>query len=125
VSHIHIACDLDGTLAQYDGWRGVEHIGDPIPLVYERVKAALAKGYQVSIFTARVAGLLDAEYGDSLVAKRYVELWCVKHFGVALPVTAVKHGYFTEFWDDKAVRVKANTGYTTLGGPLWDELADQ
>jgi hypothetical protein len=119
----HIAVDLDGTLAEYDGvWRGVEHIGKPVPRIVEKVKAALAKGYKVSIFTARVAGLLDGEFGDSGEAKAYVEEWCLKHLGVQLEVTAIKHGSFSEFWDDRAVRVKHNEGINVYGGPLWDEL---
>jgi len=27
--------DLDGTLAMYDGWRGSDHIGDPVPFARE------------------------------------------------------------------------------------------
>ena len=33
-----IGVDLDGTLAHYDKWRGVEHIGKPVPVMLERVK---------------------------------------------------------------------------------------
>jgi hypothetical protein len=25
-----IGVDLDGTLAHYDGWKGIDHIGEPI-----------------------------------------------------------------------------------------------
>ena len=25
-----VCVDLDGTLAKYDGWKGLEHIGEPI-----------------------------------------------------------------------------------------------
>ena len=31
-----IGTDLDGTLAKYDGWKGWQHIGDPIPKMVER-----------------------------------------------------------------------------------------
>lgn len=31
-----IGVDLDGTLAKYDQWRGVQHIGDPVPLMVDR-----------------------------------------------------------------------------------------
>ena len=34
-----IGVDLDGTLAMYDQWAGAGHIGEPIPLMVERVKA--------------------------------------------------------------------------------------
>lgn len=112
----HIACDLDGTLAHYDGWKGIEHIGPPVAPVLARVKAALAAGHEVSIFTARVSGTHD----DAVAAASWVVAWCVEHIGQALPVTAIKHGHFDEFWDDKAVRVR--DGYAALGGPLWDAL---
>ena len=34
--------DLDGTLAEYNGWVSEEHIGDPIPAMVERVKTKFA-----------------------------------------------------------------------------------
>lgn len=49
-----IGVDLDGTLAMYDGFKGPEHIGDPVPKMLERVKKWLAEGREVRIFTARV-----------------------------------------------------------------------
>ena len=49
-----IGVDLDGTLAYYDQWRGALHIGEPIPLMLERVKRWLDEGKDVRIFTARV-----------------------------------------------------------------------
>lgn len=33
-----IGVDLDGTLAVYKGWNGPEHIGEPIPIMIDRVK---------------------------------------------------------------------------------------
>ena len=47
-----IAVDFDGTLAQYDG---TLKLGKPIPAMCERVKNWVAEGYEVRIFTARVA----------------------------------------------------------------------
>jgi hypothetical protein len=49
-----IGVDLDGTLAHYDGWKGADHIGAPIPAMVERVKGWLTEGKTVRIFTARV-----------------------------------------------------------------------
>jgi len=51
-----IGVDLDGTLAKYDKWIGVHHIGDPIPLMVDRVKEWLRQGITVKVFTARVHG---------------------------------------------------------------------
>ncbi len=50
-----IGVDLDGTLAQYDGWKGPDNIGDPIPLMVGRVKEWLEAGHEVRVFTARVS----------------------------------------------------------------------
>ena len=47
-----IGVDLDGTLAVYYDW---EIIGDPIPLMVERVQQWLKEGKHVKIFTARVS----------------------------------------------------------------------
>ena len=48
--------DLDGTLAHYEGWNGVNHIGAPLAPMVERVKKWLAAGKTVKIFTARMHG---------------------------------------------------------------------
>lgn len=121
----HIACDLDGTLAEYHGWKGIEHIGNPIPRTIRLVKAALARGWRVSIFTARVAGSGDGDFGDGDAAREYIRAWVMEHIGQELPITAVKHGYFDEFWDDKGLRVRVNTGVNILGGSLWDALSEE
>ena len=65
-----VGVDLDGTLAVYDHWRGEDHIGDPVPVMVERVKAILKAGkYDVLIFTAR-ASLYghDSERRQAIVA---------------------------------------------------------
>lgn len=114
----HIACDLDGTLAYYDKWRGIEHIGAPIPGTLRRVKAALAAGHSVSVFTARMSFPSD----DTERAAEHIRVWCLEHVGVELPVTAVKHGWFDEFWDDKAIRVYENEGIGLApSASLWTE----
>lgn len=50
-----IGFDLDGTLAMYDGWKGIEHIGDPIPEMRDLICRLHGEGKRVKIFTARVA----------------------------------------------------------------------
>ncbi len=47
-----VCVDLDGVLAHYDGWKGVDHIGDPIKGALEFL-VELRKEYIVSIFTTR------------------------------------------------------------------------
>lgn len=96
-----IAVDLDGTLAHYDGWKGAEHIGEPIQHMMFRVKNWIALGHEVIIFTARAA----EEY-----ERHHVHLWLVRNGIGQLEITNVKHKRISEFWDDRAVRVRRNTG---------------
>ena len=50
-----IGVDLDGTLAEYTGWKGIDHVGKPVPAMVKRVKDWIAKGQDVKVFTARVS----------------------------------------------------------------------
>ncbi len=109
-----IAVDLDGTLAEYGGWVGETHIGEPVPAMALRVRKWLAEGREVRIFTARVydgvtiVGDKARLSADDIRAA--IQDWTEKHFGVRLPVTNVKDFGMVELWDDRAVRVKANEG---------------
>lgn len=113
-----IGVDFDGTLAEYSGWKGPDHLGRPIPLMVERVKGWLAEGKEVRIFTARVAatgersgesGLLDTEE-FAQIQERMIQNWCEDHVGQRLRVTATKDYGMVELWDDRCVRVQMNTG---------------
>ena len=116
-----VGVDLDGTLAKYGIWNG--GIGDPIPLMVERVKKWLAEGVEVRIFTARVGsgGGYSTESGrsddDGFAAEQraLIEAWCEKHIGCKLPVTATKDFRMIELWDDRAVQVVVNTGQRVDG----------
>lgn len=96
-----IAVDLDGTLAKYDGWKGLEHIGEPIPEMLFRVRKWLADGKTVKIFTARAC------VPECIP---HIHTWCREHLGQALDVTNVKDFGMIELWDDRAVRVIHNVG---------------
>lgn len=96
-----IAVDLDGTLAFYDRWRGIEHIGEPIPEMAQRVKFWISRGVKVVIFTARAS---------TPEAIPFINAWTKRHFGKVLPVTNQKTFDIVELWDDRAVQVIPNTG---------------
>lgn len=49
----HVCVDLDGVIAQYDGWKGLGVIGEPIPGAREFL-SALHCHYKVVVFTTRV-----------------------------------------------------------------------
>lgn len=103
-----IGVDLDGTLAEYLGWQGMGHIGEPIAPMVKRVKAWLAEGKDVRIFTARVCSGQSQE--DIDVFLREYTHWCFRVFGRQLPVTSEKDWKMIKFWDDRCVSVIPNTG---------------
>jgi hypothetical protein len=118
MSHAHddkqrgwIGVDLDGTLAEYDHWRGWNHIGAPVQAMAERVRKWLKEGRDVRIFTARVSHdgsakrMLDAQFASYRIME-----WCEQHLGRALPVTCMKDYAMVELWDDRCVQVRPNTG---------------
>jgi len=102
-----IGVDLDGTLAEYGGWKGHTHIGRPVWPMVDRVKAWLEKGHKVKIFTARVSG--DAKEAAEVTEE--IHRWLRDHAGLPeLEVTCVKDYAMIELWDDRCVQVKMNTG---------------
>ena len=106
-----IGVDLDGTLAEYHGWRGPSHIGPPIPAMLERVKQWLAEGQEVRILTARVSH--DSHQTKMIMAAQAhnaIREWCIEYIGQELAITCVKDYRMTELWDDRAVQVVKNTG---------------
>lgn len=96
-----IGVDLDGTLAYYDGWNGVESIGDPIPSMLARVVAWREAGKDVRVFTARVS---------EVEAIPHIEAWLERNGLGGMQITNVKDFGLYELWDDRAVRVIPNTG---------------
>lgn len=106
-----IGVDLDGTLAYYSGWRGLNHVGKPIPVMLARVKHWLEEGYVVKIFTARAS---EGEKGILPVKK-----WLVENGLPDLEVTNQKDFAMVELWDDRAVQVVANTGKPFLSPSIF------
>ena len=97
----YIAVDFDGTLAEYDGWQGAEHVGKPIIPMLRRVLDWLTHGKEVKIMTARAS---------DPVAVEAIKMWCLQYLGQELEVTNVKTPGMKELWDDKAIGVVENTG---------------
>lgn len=100
-----IGVDLDGTLAEYISSKN-KSIGDPIEPMMQRVKQWIDDGKEVRIFTAR------ASDGDQIKA---VAKWLSNQGIGDLAITNVKDFDMIELWDDKAIRVKRNTGYPCSG----------
>ena len=117
----HYGVDLDGTLAFYDHYRGPTHIGPPVPRMLQRVRHWLRRGKEVWVFTARV----HPSKPDADEARAAIEAWCERHVGRTLPVTCEKDPDMVEFWDDRARRVRKNTGLEeALGRQLANQLLE-
>ena len=99
--------DLDGTISHYDGWKGLDHIGEPLGAdkprsAFSQAQKMIAAGKDVRIFTARVSE------GRSAIPP--IQAWCQKHFGKVIPVTNEKDLDCLAIYDDKAVQIEMNTG---------------
>ena len=103
-----IGVDLDGTLAEYNGWDGGK-IGAPIPKMVARVKRWLAEGIEVRIMTARISPKSRREQAWVDIAIP-IQNWCREHLGTILCITHEKDMAMMELWDDRAVQVIPNTG---------------
>lgn len=96
-----IGIDLDGTLAYYDEWRGIEYIGEPIPEMVRILEILLEAGYPVKIFTARAS---------NPKAKPYIKQWLKDNNLPELEITNVKDYDMILLIDDRCRQVKINTG---------------
>ena len=120
-----IGVDFDRTLAVFDKWRGPAHCGAPIQPMLERVKAWLAEGREVRIFTQRLAPfatIIRTEKDlEALTIKEERELaavqsvlairaWSYKHLGRYLPITNVIDFSFNCLYSTDVVAIKPNTG---------------
>ena len=101
-----IGVDLDGTLAEATPWKGMSHIGPPVPLMLRRVRLWLEKGARVKIVTARA--------GDPEGLKA-TQAWLKANGLPDLEVTDRKDFGMIELWDDRAIQVVQNTGMCFLG----------
>ena len=102
--------DLDGTLAEYEGWNGIENIGKPIKPMCDLIKKLHKEGEEVKILTARVSPRDDGTSPED--ARKYIEDWCEKNLGFVPPITHEKDSLMDKLYDDRAVQVIENTGIT-------------
>ena len=95
-----VAIDLDGTLAQYDGWKGIEHVGEPHKGARQFTEALRNAGCYIIIHTARTctANSDNGKAGD--VVRNWLEChgscFDVVWTGVGKPIACA-------YVDDRAV----------------------
>jgi len=105
-----IGFDLDGTIAHYEkvaGARDWTKIGKPIAPMIALAKQLIADGWEVRIFTARMATRDPQERRSIEIA---IAGWTFDHIGHALAATCVKDFGCVRIYDDRAVQVEFNTG---------------
>ena len=100
-----IGVDLDGTLAYYEGWRGLDYIGKPIPGIRARVLEWIEQGYRVKVFTARASVPEGVEP---------IKNWLAENGFPELEITSSKDFHMIELWDDRAIQVVTNSGSPIL-----------
>jgi len=93
--------DLDGTLAEYHEWKGVDHIGKAIPKMLNKVKGWVDEGIRIVIFTAR------ADDPDSIEA---IVEWLENNGIGGLEITNIKTNDISRIYDDRAIQVRRNEG---------------
>lgn len=49
----YVAVDLDGVIAQYDGWKGEEHVGEPKRLSRNCLEILRSIGFRIIVYTCR------------------------------------------------------------------------
>lgn len=113
VKHMNgwIGVDLDGTWAEYHGWKGPEHIGPAIPSMTKRIQDWIAAGIEVRVFTARVShDGTERRIHEASVAHSAITKFTIEQLGFPLTITNVKDYGMLELYDDRAVQVEENTG---------------
>ena len=97
-----IGFDLDGTIAFYDKWRGLEHVGEPIQPMIDLIQNIIkVSDYEVKIFTARA---------NEPKAIEPIRKWLNQ---VGLPnveITATKDLDMVMLYDDTCTQVRRNKG---------------
>ena len=103
-SRRRVCVDLDGVLAQYDKWKGLDHFGKPVPGALEFMQK-LSKFAEITIFTSRCAQdvLEGSRVTPGQLRVKVIE-WLEKH---GFPYTDVYIGQgkprAAAFIDDRAV----------------------
>jgi hypothetical protein len=101
-----IGVDLDGTLAKESSSARPDTIGEPVHAMLDRVKAWIAEGKTVKIFTARAGN-------PRQVIK--VQEWLRQQGLPPLEITNIKDYRMIQLWDDRCVCVATNQGQPVVG----------
>lgn len=115
-----VCVDLDGVLAHYEGWKGVDHIGEPRPGAADFMRS-LQQFARVVVYTTRTkADFEDRPEGSTpehLAGK--VRDWLDRH-GVVYDEVYTGQGkpFCAAFVDDRAVPIRANPVAEDFAGAI-------
>ena len=92
-----IAVDFDGVLAEYDGWKGEEHLGSPRSDVVSALRVLRQEGWKIVVHTTR--------------SELHIREYLLKH---DIPYDEINRNssysnsgskpVATVYWDDRALR---------------------
>ena len=95
-----ICIDLDGVLAQYDGWKGLAHFGDPVPGAVAFTRK-MVRTYRVIIFSSRTH---EEPNRDLKEAVKLVGAWLDRHgFAYDEIYTGKGKPFASAYLDDRGV----------------------
>lgn len=125
--------DLDGTLAKYDGWKGIDNIGAPVAPMVKLIRQMHDEGKVVKIMTARVAPKAKPEtkpnpyrtgnwciqepdvqtwaLKDEWTPLEFIQEWCYRVLGFVPEVVYQKDHLMLELYDDRVKQVVPNEGW--------------
>ena len=125
--------DLDGTLAKYDGWKGIDHIGEPVVPMVKLIKQMHDEGKVIKVMTARVAPKDKPEtkpnpyregnwciqepdvqtwaLKDEWTPLEFIQEWCYRTLGFVPEVVYQKDHLMLELYDDRVKQVVPNEGW--------------
>jgi hypothetical protein len=125
--------DLDGTLAKYDGWKGIDHIGEPVGPMVKLIRQMHDEGKVVKIMTARVAPKEKPEVKPNPYLENhwviespddmpwalknewspleFIQDWCYKILGFVPEIVYQKDHLMLELYDDRVKQVVPNEGW--------------
>jgi len=93
------AVDFDGTIVEYDGWKGYKHIGEEKEGAIDTLKELIDMGVKIIVYTTRCNPTMP----DHHLAWLEVKLW-LKEQGLGdVEITGLKP-YAHFYVDDRAIR---------------------
>lgn len=109
-----ICVDVDGTLARYEDWEGLDKIGDPLPGAKEFLER-ISKYGEVMIYSTRGSTYSNPGHTPDELLK-ILEGWLEKH-KLKYDRIYVGHGkpHAAAYIDDRAVAVPKNPDWKKVG----------